>query len=709
MPSIFKPQKPFGQTNAWQHQNLNSLQYNTSIAGSVIPIVYGKARQSVNLIGFGNYQGPQGKKGKVGPLPITGTNPGHKGGGKGGGGSKKGVTGKKSQSFSIDVAFGICQGPTQLEPHNFVWVSAGVAFFQSVGLNGYAGNDGQAADPVMASLGQTVGYSGTQYVTGTPMDLGSSPVLPNISFEVTGFLSGTGGTQFAVDADPAQVVIDFLTNARYGADFPLANIASDLDTVYGNYCIAAQLPISGSLQVQTQAHEWLSGLAKLTNSAIVWSGSLLRIIPYGDLPLAAGSVSWTPNMVPDYDLTDDDYLPWSPHLDISAPQEGQEDPVLITRTNPADAVNWLTIEYLDRNNFYNPTIIAVFDQSTIDKYGLRSGENLQGHLFANAASAQISAQLWLQRLLYVRNIYKWQLGWQFSLLEPMDIVLLTDSRSGLVKQPVRITSIEENENGDLTFEGEEISIGASFTQPVTPLSIDNVGTTAGVFFNASSGEGLVPVSGVAYHFDKLKTLNTNDFIYVAVGCTSSTLAPVVSSITSSPSGLTFTRITGEGFSNTADGVWQNLELWSAPAAAALAAEDLTINLSAVADRVIWAAFALNGANLGTPQDPNVSVPAHNSSLTGPTVTISTTHAKDAIVWAAVGQGIFSGNIGEPLNLASVPGTDNNIVNGIVALQGDGNLCLSVWVKITPNVQTSLSLIAAQPNSGVCVATAIQGA
>src|SRR6202162_3058499 len=319
MPSIFKPQKPFLQTNAWQRQNANSLQYNTSIAGSVIPIIYGKMRQPVNLIGFGNFMGPQGKKGKVGPLPITGTNPGHKGGGKGGGGSKKSATGKKSQSFSIDVAFGLCQGPTQLEPHNFVWASAGVAFFQSVGLIGYAGNDGQAADPTMVGLSQVVGYSGTQYVVGAPLDLGSSPVLPNISFEVTGFLSGTGGTHFTVDADPAQIVIDFLTNSRYGADFPLANITSDLEAIYGQYCIAADLPVSVALQTQVQAHELLSGLAKLTNSAIVWSGNLLKMIPYGDVAIAAGSSSWTPNLVPEYSLTDDDFLPWSPHLDILAP------------------------------------------------------------------------------------------------------------------------------------------------------------------------------------------------------------------------------------------------------------------------------------------------------------------------------------------------------------------------------------------------------
>jgi hypothetical protein len=39
-----------------------------------------------------------------------------------------------------------------------------------------------------------LGYSGTCYVTGTPLQLGSTPALPNVSFEITGFEVGTVGT-----------------------------------------------------------------------------------------------------------------------------------------------------------------------------------------------------------------------------------------------------------------------------------------------------------------------------------------------------------------------------------------------------------------------------------------------------------------------------------------------------------------------------------
>ncbi len=81
---------------------------------------------------------------------------------------------------------------------------------------------------------------------------------------------------------------------------------------------------------------------------------------------------------------------------------------------------------------------------------------MQAHEFTNSTSAQVSAQLQLQRKAYVRNTYKWKLGWRYSLLEPMDIVLLTDATLGLSGAAVRITQIDEDDNGELTVTAEEI-------------------------------------------------------------------------------------------------------------------------------------------------------------------------------------------------------------------------------------------------------------
>lgn len=463
-----RPHYSFLQQLPWQIQSQNALQYNTSTPGLVIQIVYGTLRVASNLLAFGGYSGPGGgKKGKgVGPLPIGGTNT-VAGKGLGSGASKKGVGGKKGpQDFSVDVDFGLCQGPVnQLTfTQGLVFVNGMVAGFDQVGLNFYAGVDGQAPDGTMAGLGDIVGYSGSCHYTGTPLDLGTSPVLPNLQVEVYGILSGTfPGTP---DANAALVVADLLTNPRYGIQFPAQYLDPNIDATYGAYCLAAGLPISVTLDAQQKGTEWLDGLAKMTNTAVVCSGPLVLLIPYGDLPLTGSGVTWTPpnNLTPVAALDDDDFLPWHPRSDADdEPQAGEDDPVIPTRVNPADRANWLTIQYKDRNNFYNDNTLSVFDQGHIDLYGRRDGETLPGKCFCSPQAAQISAQLFLQRGLYVDTV-RFKAGWQHALIEPMDVVLLTDPGLGFAQLPFRITSRERNANGDLTFEAETISPGAAAPQ-----------------------------------------------------------------------------------------------------------------------------------------------------------------------------------------------------------------------------------------------------
>ncbi|HZK91179.1 MAG TPA: phage tail protein [Stellaceae bacterium] len=339
---------------------------------------------------------------------------------------------------------------------NRIWANGGVAFgLGNAGLNGYAGGDGQAADPVFASSDvnqPVIGYSGTCYVTGTPLNLGSSSAIPDISFEITGFESGTGGPGFPDDARPDLILTDILTNPRYGAGFPAANLDTGGALAdWGNYCQAAQLAMSLLLDKQQPAARWIEEMTQLTVSAVVWSGILLKIIPYGDQALSANAASWTPNLTWHYSLGDGDFLPWS-----EGGGSDTSDPVLLTRSDPAQATNWLSVEYMDAGNSYNPQIIAVFDQGTIDQYGVRTEPSIQAHEFTNPTSATISAQLMLQRRLYVRNTYNFKLGWKYALLEPMDIVLITDAALGLAAAPVRVTQIAEDDNGALTVTAEEI-------------------------------------------------------------------------------------------------------------------------------------------------------------------------------------------------------------------------------------------------------------
>ena len=407
--------------------------------GSPLHLAYGTTRISVNLLEFWGFTGSSGGKG---------------GKGLGSSGGKKG----SNQQFSVNVAFGLCQGPVSFTDGAAaalrIWANGGVATgLAAVGLNGYTGTDGQSPDPVFASADTNtpvIGYSGTAYVTGTPLHLGSSPALPNISFEVYGIKAGTAGPNFPHDGRPDYIVTDLLTNPRYGAGFPAINLDTHGSLAdWGTYCQAAQLAMSLLLDKQQPAARWLEEIALLTASAVLWSGNTLKIMPYGDMPLSANGATWSPNLIWQYSLGDGDFLRWGDG-------EGSTDPVLLTRNDPAQATNWLALEYMDSASGYNPQLVAAFDQGLIDQYGLRSEPPVQAHEFTNPTSAAIAAQLLLQRKAYIRNSYKFKLGWRYALLEPMDIVLLSDTTLGLVNKAVRIAAIEEDDNGELTITADEI-------------------------------------------------------------------------------------------------------------------------------------------------------------------------------------------------------------------------------------------------------------
>jgi hypothetical protein len=60
-----------------------------------------------------------------------------------------------------------------------------------------------------------------------------------------------------------------------------------------------------------------------------------------------------------------------------------------------------------------------------------------------------------------RNTYTFRLGWKYCLLEPMDLVQITDTRLGASALTVRITAVDEDEEGMLTITAEDFVAGSS--------------------------------------------------------------------------------------------------------------------------------------------------------------------------------------------------------------------------------------------------------
>jgi hypothetical protein len=473
------------------------LQIQTAVSALPIPIVWGTSKLAPNVIWYANFKA----------IPAGSSS----GGGKGlfGSGSSNGNAGQ--YDYKADVILAICEGP--ITGVGDVWRGQSTTSLGALGLSLFLGPTPQAvwsylSTPaatssivgILAGIQPTLGeaallgqvaltYQGTAYVAAAQYDLSSSATLDNHNFEVLGFRWATGygqtpytdvpgTTAIFVDADPALVVSDFLTNAQYGVGFPAASIdttsltGSGGDASYQTYCRAVGLAISPALTDAETASSVLNRWLQLTNTAAVWSGGLLRFIPYGDMAVTGNGVTFNPNVTPIYDLGDDDYV-----------VENNADPLTVSRTDPYAAYNVWRVECADRNNAYNLTPVEARDQNAIELTSRSLGNLVRGeriaptvtaHEICDTGVALISAQLMLQRAVYIRNTYKFRLSWEYFLLDPMDLVTVTDTVLGLDKAPIRITSIEENENGYLEITAEEFPLGHATATKYATTSVINV-------------------------------------------------------------------------------------------------------------------------------------------------------------------------------------------------------------------------------------------
>ncbi|WP_053074266.1 phage tail protein [Chromobacterium sp. LK1] len=408
---------------------VSSLRMQTSAYGRAIPLLYGKARVASNVIWYNDFISIEHRSTQSA-------------GGKGGGG---GGTTVESISYTYQVALqlGLCEGPVRGVTN--AWVGKKVGTIDHWNLSQFNGSYNQQPMGYVQSRhpDQALAYRGTAHVGTGVFELGDDPTLPNMTFEID---SGFGFSNDIRDANPRDVVIDFSTNPYYGAGVPASKFG-DLKP-FSDFCVANGLFISPAYTEQEPAHEILARLFRLTNSGVYFSEGKIKVVPYSDTAATGNGVTFTPNMAPVYDLTDDDFL-----------ASGSEDPILCTRVAASDAHNSVRVKFFNRGNSYNEEVAEAKDQASIEQFGLRMLE-VELHEVADAGVARLVAQQILQRSLYVRNSYEFRLGWKYALLEPTDLVTLTDAALGLDKTPVRITEIEEDEDGELLVRAEEVPLGS---------------------------------------------------------------------------------------------------------------------------------------------------------------------------------------------------------------------------------------------------------
>lgn len=476
-----------------QQPSYGALRVQTSSYGVTIGAGFGTTRLAGNLVWSGDFESHA----------HTEASGGGGGAGKGGGGGGSASGGSTTYTYSTSFAMGLCQGPVMAV--GAVWQAKERQTLAATGGVLLDGAPGQAPWGYLDTKhpDQALGYSGLAYIGFGDFDLGQSNSLPNLSFEVAmlgppanaltstasghvgslNFDIGNGVFDSALEAHVLSLIgqvqaiasggegipiwdthfswaIKHLLTAPWGGAFPAAAIGDLAD--YSAYCQAMGYCLSVALQEARPANEVLDEWVRSTVAEFVWSDGQLRVVPYSVEPLAANGAVWSPDQTPVYDLGPDDFI--TNMMDGGGEGDrlgGSSAPVTIRRSNQADTYNRVAIEFIDRDNDYNVSVAEAEDTAYIEAFGLREASVAKCHWFASAEVAALAASMALARHLAVTTEYEFYLGWRHVLLEPMDLVTLTDPTTGLDRELVRVIEIEEDENGRLTVRAENVPEGIS--------------------------------------------------------------------------------------------------------------------------------------------------------------------------------------------------------------------------------------------------------
>lgn len=232
-----------------------------------------------------------------------------------------------------------------------------------------------------------------------------------------------------------------------------------------NWCRANGVGAALTQDSQRSAKDLLDELFIVMNSAPVYSGDQLKSIPYDEVSWAGnGAIYTAPTASGPIYYFDDTTIVHQNENDV---------PVKYTRKRRADCDNVVAIEHIDRDNDYVHRITSQGNITAISQFGPRKGGTLstadlgvnspsgakQLLSISNPATALIIANILAKRSGTGVNEYEFTVPPQFFWLEAMDLIAISDTRLGLNRKPVRITSVKENTDRTLVIKADEFIYG----------------------------------------------------------------------------------------------------------------------------------------------------------------------------------------------------------------------------------------------------------
>ena len=479
------------------------LQVNTAVQVLPIPIIWGKPRCNMNLIYYNGFYSKLVSQGGKGLL----------GGGKGGG---------QSVEYFATLIMAIGEGP--LTAIDIIYQDQATYTPSDYPTNGayfFEGTPTQLPWTVISGAwpADARSYKDTSYYGFYNAQLDSSATVPQINIVPAGRLAGTcplnktgltitsgqynqqgnplsffGTIELGfADADPAQVIIEFLTDPTFGAGFspqfldfgsllssPEAFDPSSGDTALSTFCQAVGLGWSLVLNNAESANSILDRWTKNLNVAVVWNGVTLRFIPYWDQfnglnpgwDVTAGIAKkyFSPYTQPICSITYDHVL---------QSEDKANDPITFSRKDPMQVYNTVRIDYKDRTNFFNDNSVEAKDEAQAELIGPRIDNIGLANEFTLTAYANVAAQMQLQRNISIRRNFQWKMSPLWGWLQPMDVVQIPNPANLSQTLNVRITSVEDDEDETVTVTAEEFPYGGQspVVIPTSTTTPPNQGAT----------------------------------------------------------------------------------------------------------------------------------------------------------------------------------------------------------------------------------------
>lgn len=262
----------------------------------------------------------------------------------------------------------------------------------------------------------------------------NSASVPSYGIEVKGALLSTGD---GIDANPADVILYILTKLGiYNGVDPEETIISGIGN-FRKYCKANDLLISSPSgeTSQKKAQEIIKDICTLTDAYFFWSNNKFKIRVKDNRQIN----DWRPDNTVVYDLGPDDMLLQSDGACVA-----------FSRKDSSEVYNRFTVEFCNRSNSYENETVSYELSNDISKTGLRQMSTQNALYFYKKERAIKVCQMLARKNERERNKYTIKLDWAYCILEPGDLVTLSDPIIGLNKQIAMVDTVTEAKDGSIT-------------------------------------------------------------------------------------------------------------------------------------------------------------------------------------------------------------------------------------------------------------------